>query len=38
MINEFEYEKLQNEFKNGQPFSHCVIDNFFDEETALIIQ
>jgi hypothetical protein len=35
MINEFEYEKLQNEFKNGQPFSHCVIDNFFDEETAL---
>ena len=37
MINEFEYEKLQTEFRNAQPFSHCVVDNFFDDETALML-
>ena len=30
MINEFDYENLQKTFKNSEPFSHCIIDNFFD--------
>lgn len=35
MINEFAYEQLHNEFKNAQPFSHCIIDNFFEEDVAI---
>ena len=32
MINQL---KLKNEFTSGKPFHHAVIDNFFDEETAI---
>jgi Rps23 Pro-64 3,4-dihydroxylase Tpa1-like proline 4-hydroxylase len=35
VINEFDYIKLQKEWREAQPFRHVVIDNFFDEETAL---
>jgi len=35
MINEFDYENLQKTFKNSEPFSHCIIDNFFEKEIAL---
>lgn len=35
MINEFDYEKLGKQFQEGQPFRHVLIENFFDEETAL---
>ena len=35
MINYFDYLKFHNEFKNAEPFNHVIIDNFFDEETAL---
>ena len=35
MINKFDYDKLQNEWNEAQPFRHVVIDNFFDNETAL---
>ena len=32
MINQL---KLKSEFTSGKPFHHAVIDNFFDEETAI---
>ena len=35
MINEFDYDKLSKEFQQGEPFNHVIIDNFFDDETAL---
>ena len=35
MINEFDYDKLSKEFEEGKPFRHVIIDNFFDDETAL---
>lgn len=35
MINEFDYENLQKQWNEAQPFRHVVIDNFFDEQTAL---
>ena len=35
MINEFDYVKLQKEWNEATPFRHVVIDNFFDEETAI---
>lgn len=35
MINEFDYEKLSKEWNEAKPFRHIVIDNFFDDETAL---
>jgi hypothetical protein len=35
MINRLEVSKLKSEFIKGQPFNHTVIDNFFDEETAI---
>jgi len=35
MINQFDYEKLNKEYNEGKPFRHVVIDNFFDDETAL---
>jgi hypothetical protein len=35
MINYFDYLRFHNEFKNAEPFNHVIIDNFFDEETAL---
>ena len=35
MINEFDYDKLSKEFQEAKPFRHVVIENFFDEETAL---
>lgn len=35
MINEFDYGKLSKEFQEAKPFRHCIIDNFFDDETAL---
>jgi Rps23 Pro-64 3,4-dihydroxylase Tpa1-like proline 4-hydroxylase len=35
MINDFYYSNLNNQFENAQPFRHVIIDNFFDEETAL---
>lgn len=35
MINEFDYNKLHDEFQKSQPFRHCVIDNFFNEDVAL---
>jgi len=35
MINEFDYDKLSKEFEEGKPFRHVIIDNFFNDETAL---
>ena len=35
MINQFDYEKLNKEYNDGKPFRHVVIDNFFDDETAM---
>lgn len=35
MINEFEYELLNEMWTNAEPFRHVVIDNFFDNETSL---
>ena len=35
MINRLEVSKLKIEFLKGQPFHHTVIDNFFDDETAM---
>ena len=35
MINEFDYDKLSKKFEEGKPFRHVIIDNFFDDETAL---
>ena len=35
MINDFYYSSLNNQFEKAQPFRHVIIDNFFDEETAL---
>ena len=35
MINRLEVSKLKSEFIKGQPFHHTVIDNFFDDETAI---
>ena len=35
MINEFDYERLNKEWNEAKPFRHVVIDNFFDDETAL---
>ena len=35
MINRLEVSKLKSEFIKGQPFYHVVIDNFFDDETAM---
>jgi len=37
MINTFDYPKLHEEFVSAKPFSHAVMDNFFDEETALTL-
>jgi Rps23 Pro-64 3,4-dihydroxylase Tpa1-like proline 4-hydroxylase len=34
MVNEFDKEKLKQEYLQGKPFNHVVIDNFFDDETA----
>ena len=35
MITEFDYDKLGKEFQEAKPFRHCIIDNFFDDITAL---
>ena len=35
MINRLEVSKLKSEFSKGQQFHHTVIDNFFDDETAM---
>lgn len=35
MINDFDYDKLRHEWDNAKPFRHVVVDNFFDDETAL---
>ena len=35
MINRLEVSKLKSQFVKGQPFHHTVIDNFFDDETAI---
>lgn len=35
MINEFDYERLNKEWNEATPFRHVVVDNFFDDETAL---
>lgn len=37
MINELNYDKLHKEWMEAQPFRHVVVDNFFDDETALKI-
>ena len=37
MINKLDYLNLQEQFLNAKPYDHVVIDNFFDEETALAI-
>ncbi len=37
MINKLDYLSLQKQFLNAKPYDHVVIDNFFDEETALPI-
>lgn len=37
MINVLDYSKLNQEFASANPFHHAVMDNFFDEETALAI-
>ena len=35
MINQFDYDKLSKEFQEAKPFRHCIIDNFFEDITAL---
>jgi len=37
MINTFDYSSLHESFVNTKPFHHAVMDNFFDEETALTL-
>lgn len=37
MINTFDYSSLHESFVNAKPFHHAVMDNFFDEETALTL-
>ena len=34
MIRTLDYVSLRNKFRNAEPFSHVVIDDFFTEETA----
>ena len=35
MINEFNCEELNRQYENGKPFKNCIIDDFFDHNTAL---
>lgn len=35
MINQFDYDKLSKEFQEAKPFRHCIIDNFFEDTTAI---
>jgi hypothetical protein len=38
MISLETYTKLEEAALENQPFDHCIIDNFFDEETALKLE
>ncbi len=37
MINDFDYVKLQQEWNEAKPFKHVVVDNFFDDVTAMAL-
>jgi Rps23 Pro-64 3,4-dihydroxylase Tpa1-like proline 4-hydroxylase len=37
-INELNFEKLQREFNEAEPFNHVIIDNFFKENIAEAIE
>ena len=34
MINEQNWQQISEQFENAQPFRHCVIDNFWQEDVA----
>ena len=37
MINDFNYDRLNEEWNEAKPYRHVIIDNFFKEKVALKI-